>query len=104
MKITIEKSAGKRKVKEVKVNEATVQDIIDASRIAGGMNEGMSFMAALVAQICTFDGEQLTYEDVRTLPASIFLELSAHLAESGVMLSDEVLSTLSGKDTLATKV
>ena len=103
MKITVNKSVSKQGIKEVVVNEATVQDVIDASRLAG-MTEGVAFMAALMAQICTFDGKKLTYEDIAALPSSVFFELSAHLAESGVMLSDEALSTLSEKATSGTKV
>lgn len=102
MKITVNKPDGKNGIKEVRINEAKVQHIIDASRIANA-SDGMAFMAALIAQICTFDGKQYTYEDVTALPAPVFLELSATLATSGVLPSEDVLSTLSERDISATK-
>lgn len=98
MKITTVKKTGEPAIKEVKINTVTVQDIIDASRLSGGM-EGAAFLAALLAQICEFDGERKTYEDVTGLPAAVFFELSAALVTSGVLPSDGALSTLSGKDT-----
>lgn len=102
MKITVHKAESQVVIKEVKINEPTVQNIIDAARISGA-NEGMEFMAALVAQICTFDGEAKVYEDLIKLPARIFLELSGALVTSGVLPSEEVPSTLSAKAGLATK-
>lgn len=102
MKITTVKSAGKPTIKEIKINEATVQHIIDASRIAG-VSEGAAFIAALISQICEFDGKRLTYEDVSALPIIVFLELSAALVTSGVLPSEEALSTLSVREDSATK-
>ncbi len=102
MKITIAKPAAESAIKEVKINPMTVQDIIDASRLSGGM-EGAAFMAALLAQICEFDGKKKVYEDVMELPSAVFFKLAEALVKSGVLPSEKPLSTLSGKDTLATK-
>ncbi|MDR1756095.1 MAG: hypothetical protein LBR65_03920 [Culturomica sp.] len=102
MKITVAKKTQGTAIKEVKINPVTVQDIIDASRLSGGM-EGAAFMAALLSQICEFDGEKKTYEDVTGLAAAVFFDLSAALVTSGVLPSEGALSTLSGKDTSPTK-
>lgn len=102
MKITTVKPEGRQAIKEIKINEANVRHIIDASRVAGTA-EGTAFMAALISQICEFDGKALTYEDVSALPVIVFLELSAALVTSGVLPSEEALSTLSAKDISVTK-
>lgn len=102
MKIKIEKSEKTATIKEVVIKEATVQNIIDATRLAG-TQEGAGFLAALMAQICTFDGRQLTYEDVTLLPSAFFFELAAALVTSGVLPSEEGLSTLSEKAGYPTK-
>lgn len=102
MKITTEKQNNRPVIKEVKIKSVTVQHIIDAARLSGSM-EGASFLAALLSQICEFDGQAKTYEDMMVLPGSVFLELSAALATSGVLPSEEVLSTLSAKDASAMK-
>lgn len=97
MEIKINKGKAKGGIKEVVVNEITVQSMVDASRMAA-TSDGPAFMAALLSQVCVFDGKQLTYEEVKDLPASVFLELLAALATSGMLPSEELLSTLSGKD------
>ena len=98
MDIKINKGKVKSAIKQVVVNEMTVQNMVDASRLASA-TDGPAFMAALLSQICVFDGKQLTYEEVTELPAAVFLELSAALVTSGMLPSEELLSTLSGKDT-----
>jgi len=102
MEIKINKEKTKRAIKQVVVNEMTVQNMVDASRLASA-SDGPAFMAALLSQICVFDGKQLTYEEVTDLPAAVFLELSAALVTSGMLPSEGLLSTLSGKDTSAMK-
>lgn len=102
MEIKVNKGKAKRAIKEIVINEVTVQNMIDASRLAS-TSDGPAFMAALISQICTFDGNKLTYEEVTELSASTFLELSATLATSGVLPSENVLSTLSGTDTSVMK-
>lgn len=101
MDIKINKGKVKSAIKQVVVNEMTVQNMVDASRLASA-TDGPAFMAALLSQICVFDGKQLTYEEVTELPAAVFLELSAALVTSGMLPSEELLSTLSGKDTSVT--
>lgn len=102
MKITVNKGEAKKPIQEIVINEMTVQDIINASRVASAA-EGPAFMAALISQICTFDGKTLTYEEITELSASTFLELSAALAISGVLPSEGLLSSLSETGTSATK-
>lgn len=102
MKITVNKGEAKKPIKEIVINEMKVQDIINAARLVSAA-EGPAFMAALISQICTFDGKTLTYEEITELPASTFLELSAALATSGVLPSEGLLSTLSETGTSATK-
>lgn len=102
MKISVKKQENQLVIKEIQIDEPTVQHIIDASRISGA-SEGMEFMAALISQICTFDGKAMPYEDLTKVPARIFLELSGALVTSGVLPSEEVSSTLSAKGTSATK-
>lgn len=75
MDIKINKGKVKSAIKQVVVNEMTVQNMVDASRLASA-TDGPAFMAALLSQICVFDGKQLTYEEVTELPAAVFLELS----------------------------
>lgn len=102
MEIKINKEKVKNTIKQVVVNEMTVQNMVDASRLAS-TQDGPAFMAALLSQICVFDGKKLTYEEVTGLPAAVFLELSAALATSGMLPSEEQLSTLSEKAASATK-
>ncbi len=102
MEIKINKGKGKGSFKQIVVNEITVQSMVDASRLSSA-SDGPAFMAALLSQVCVFDGKQLTYEEVKDLSASVFLELLAALATSDMLPSEELLSTLSGKDTLAMK-
>lgn len=103
MKITINRATiNKTNIKEIVINEATVQHLIDASRLVPAQDT-QAFMAAVISQICLFDGKALTYEEITTLPAVVFLELSAALETSGILPSEGVSSTLSKMDTSATK-
>lgn len=97
MEIKVNKEKAKNTIKQVVVNEMTVQNMVDASRLAS-TSDGPAFMAALLSQICVFDGQNLTYEEVTALPAAVFLELSAALVTSGMLPSEKLLSTLSEKD------
>jgi len=82
MKVKVTKSSFK--VEEVTVREPTVEDLIKAERIAGGLDkEGntFEFLCALISLVAEFDGKKLPYDEVRRLPASVFLELAPHLSE-----------------------
>lgn len=61
-------------IQNVQMQEVSVQDEMIAAQISGA-TEGYSFMLALLAQICIFDGKKLTMEDLRHLKSSDFLEL-----------------------------
>lgn len=67
--------------KLIEVREPIVEDIIEAQKYEGAVQSS----AALIAQICTFDGKQITVEDAQKLPLSVFLDLQAELMSAGVM-------------------
>lgn len=92
MKITIEKSTSKLEIKNVTVREPLVEDFLEAQKYEDQTKMSM----ALISQICTFDGKQLTMEELEKLPLSSFLELSTELASTGLLGSAEQLSSLSG--------
>ena len=87
MKITVKKSE-KKEYSEVILREPTGNDLLEAHRIAGS-DEGMPLVAAMLSQIATFDGQRLTYEDIKMLPLTLFLELATELTASGLMGSEE---------------
>lgn len=94
MKITIQKSTDKLEIKNVTVREPLVEDFLEAQKFEDNTQKSM----ALISQICTFDGKQLTMEELEKLPLSSFLELSTELAATGLLGSAERLSSLSGTD------
>ena len=73
MKIT-KKESTVLKFEEVEVREATVGDLIQAERVAG-KPEGVAFVAALLSQVATFDGQKLPAEELYKLSASDLAEL-----------------------------
>lgn len=99
MKITIAKSENALQFKEVTVREPLVEDLMEAQKYGSDTQTS----AALVAQICTFDGKRLTMEEVARLPLNSFLELSATLTSRGLLGSKELFSTLSAKDASTTQ-
>lgn len=90
MEIKIKKTETPRYAK-IEVREPLVEDMLEAQK----HGDGIASTAALIAQICTFDGKTLTTEDVQRLPVSDFLELQAELTAAGLMGSHAVLSRLS---------
>lgn len=62
------------KFEEVEVREATVGDLIQAERVAG-KPEGIAFIAALLSQVATFDGQKLPAEELYKLSAADLAEL-----------------------------
>lgn len=91
MKIKVTKSAANT-YKLIEVREPLVEDIIESQKYEGDAQSS----AALIAQICTFDGKQITMEDAQKLPLSVFLDLQAELMSAGFLGSKEVLSRLFG--------
>ena len=73
MKIT-KKESTVLKFEEVEVREATVGDLIQAERVAG-KPEGIAFIAALLSQVATFDGQKLPAEELYKLSAADLAEL-----------------------------
>lgn len=74
----------------VEVREPLVEDIIESQKHDGDTKQA----AALISQICTFDGKRITMEEVQKLPLTLFLELQAALLSAGFLGSKEVLSHL----------
>ena len=80
--------------KSIEIREPRVEDVIEAQK----HDSETKSAAALISQICTFNGQNITMEDVLQLPLSVFLDLQAALMEAGFLGSKEVLSRLLGKD------
>jgi len=93
MKVTITKTENPLTFDNVEAREATVQDMMNAQR-ASGEAEGPAFNAALTAEICTFDGKKLTFEDLAKMRATDFLSLYLELTIEGALGSKELLSSL----------
>jgi hypothetical protein len=82
--------------KELGYREVTFEDMLQAQRISGE-SDGNGFKLAIMAQVCTFDGKLVTYEDLKALRWSDFLELQGMLGNSDWMGSQEQLSYSLGK-------
>lgn len=93
MKVTVKKAENPLLFEKVEAREALVQDMMNAQR-ASGEAEGPAFNAALTAEICTFDGKKLTYEDLAGMRAADFLSLYLELTIEGALGSKELLSSL----------
>jgi hypothetical protein len=97
MKIT--KVAGEKKpleINEVKIRDALVEDLINAERIAG-KPQGFHFLLAVIAQVATFDGKELVFEDLERLKGKDFLDLSEELGLMDAEALQNELSTSSRK-------
>lgn len=73
MKITKKKTKA-REFAEAEVRQVTVSDMIQAERVAG-KGEGIAFIAAVIAQASTFDGEKQPMEVVAEISAADFFDL-----------------------------
>ena len=93
MKVTVKKTENPLCFENIEAREALVEDMLNAQR-ASGMTEGPGFNIALAAQICTFDGKKLTYEDLAKMRASDFLSLQLELTMQGALGSKELLLSL----------
>jgi hypothetical protein len=102
MKVTVKKSEDHPTFENIEAREALVEDMLNAQR-ASGESEGVGFNMALAAEICTFDGKKLTYEDLRKVRATDFLSLQLELTSQGALGSKELLSFLQEKLGLTTK-
>ena len=78
MKI-VKKQADQLQFNEVEIREATVGDLIQAERIAGKA-DGIVFVAALLSQVATFDGQKLPAEELYKLSATDLAELGNAVA------------------------
>lgn len=93
MKIEVKKTEGVLHFDNIEVRTAEVKDIINAQR-ASGATEGAAYSAALLSEICTFDGKKLTCEDLGRMSMADFLDLQTELMLSGVIGSEELYSHL----------
>lgn len=96
MKVSLKKADNPLSFENVEAREALVEDMLNAQR-ASGENEGIGFNMALAAEICTFDGKKLTFEDLHKMKASDFLSLQLDLTALGAMGSKELLLSLAEK-------
>lgn len=78
MKI-IKKESDFLQFKEVEIREATIGDLIQAER-AAGRPDGIEFVAALLAQVATFDGKKLPPEELHRMSAADMAELGNAVA------------------------
>ena len=78
MKI-VKQESNSLKFETVELREATVGDLIQAERIAGRA-DGIGFVAALLSQVATFDGQKLPAEELNRLSASDLAELGNAMA------------------------
>lgn len=93
MKVTVTFAEKPLSFENVEAREALVEDMLNAQR-ASGESEGVGFNMALAAEICTFDGQKKTFEDLRKMRASDFLSLQLELTIQGALGSKELLSSL----------
>jgi len=90
MRVTVKR----RKVSytEIVLNEPTVEDLVKAEKMSGG-DRGFEFAVCLLSLIAEFDGQKLPPEEIKKLPASVFLEISRGFMELGLTGLGEQLST-----------
>lgn len=74
MKIKKTKATDILRFKEVEMREASVEDEIQAVKISG-VDQGYDFQLALLAVLCTFDGQKYVMEDLKKLSRADFLQL-----------------------------
>jgi len=75
----VRKDADRLQFEEVEIREATVGDLIQAER-AAGRPDGIEFVAALLAQVATFDGKKLPPEELHRMSAADMAELGNAVA------------------------
>ncbi|BDV42441.1 hypothetical protein GURASL_13640 [Geotalea uraniireducens] len=98
MKITkVEGSKKPLTVESVEIRESLVEDLIHAERISG-KTQGFEFLAAVLSQIGTFDGQLLAPEELRRLPTKDFLELAGESGLTDATTSPGTSSTSSEKE------
>jgi predicted peroxiredoxin len=90
VKITVKRK--KANYKEIALNEPTVEDLVKAEKMSGG-DRGFEFAVCLLSLIAEFDGQKLPPEEIKKLPASVFLEISRGFMELGLTGLGEQLST-----------
>lgn len=83
MEIVKTESKAKIAYEKVEMREPKVADMIAAQRISG-QSEGAAYEAALLAQICTFDGKKLQMEDVTELEMEFFFQLKDSMLGGGL--------------------
>ena len=90
MRVTVRKKSAN--YKEIVINEPTVEDMIKAEKMSDG-DKGFEFAVCLLSLIAEFDGQKLPPEEIKKLPASVFLEVSRGFMELGLTGLGEQLST-----------
>jgi len=90
MRVTVRKRNAD--YKEIVINEPTVEDLVKAEKMSSG-DRGFEFAVCLLSLIAEFDGQKLPPEEIKKLPASVFLEISRSFMELGLTGLGEQLST-----------
>lgn len=90
MRVTVRKRNAD--YKEIVINEPIVEDMIKAEKMSNG-DRGFEFAVCLLSLIAEFDGQRLPPEEIKKLPASVFLEISRSFMELGLTGLGEQLST-----------
>ncbi|OMH40226.1 phage tail assembly protein [Desulfurobacterium indicum] len=90
MRVTVRKR--KANYQEIVINEPTVEDMIKAEKMSDG-DRSFEFAVCLLSIIAEFDGQKLPPEEIKKLPASVFLEISRSFMELGLTELGEQLSS-----------
>lgn len=88
MKIKKVKNKQTFKFEEVEIRQPTVADAITAQKVSGAA-EGIPFLAAVMAECCTFDGQKAVYEQIQQMETPDFLALSKEVDLDGVPAQTE---------------
>lgn len=91
--IEVVDSQNKLTASKVVIREPLVDDMFEMEKHTDNIEKA----AAMISILCTFDGKQLTMEEVRRLSVTDFLDLQNELMSRGLMGSEELLSSLSEK-------
>jgi phage FluMu protein gp41 len=100
MKIT-KKPTDVLKVEDVELAEPTVETLIAAERISG-KSSGFEFLACVLSQVGSFDGQALPPEEVRKLSSKDFLSLAGELDLADTETLPTASSTSSEKGSFET--
>lgn len=88
MRIVKKENKDQLKFDEVEIREALTGDLIQAERIAGNA-DSVAFMAALLSQICVFDGKKIPAEEINKLSTEDLTALGNAAVPTPVVVGDK---------------